>query len=216
MESRVKAKLRTQTGKSGTRKLRSAGLIPAVIYAPKKTGIPLTLDRMEATRLFSGRGLHRIWGMDIADDKGETACMVMCKDVQKDPVTGLITHIDFYEITSGHKLTTSIPIVYIGKAFGVTEQGGAMQTLMREIAIRCLPDHLPEYIEVNVEALHIGQNLAIRDIQNYPNVEFLDDTDRVMVTVAAIKEMKMTEAQPAEVEAAAPETQSKAAAKEAG
>ncbi len=216
MESRVKANFRTQTGKSGTRKLRSAGLIPAVIYAPKKPGIPLTLDRMEATRLFTGSGLHRIWGMDIAGDKGETAHMVMCKDVQKDPVTGLITHIDFYEVTSGHKLTTSIPVVYTGKAFGVTEQGGAMQTLMREISIRCLPENLPEYIEVNVETLHIGQNLAIRDIRTYPNVEFLDDTDRVMVTVAAIKEIKVTEAQPLETEAAATEAQPKAAAKDAG
>ena len=68
----------------------------------------------------------------------------------------------------------------------------------------------------SVETLHIGQNLAIRDIRTYPNVEFLDDTDRVMVTVAAIKEIKVTEAQPLETEAAATEAQPKAAAKDAG
>lgn len=217
MEIRVKAKRRTQTGKSCTRKLRRAGLIPAVIYAPQKPGMALTLDRLEASRLFSGRGLHQIWGMDISDENGEQSCMVMCKNLQRDPITGKIEHIDFYEILAGRKLTTSVPLVFTGKPFGVIEQGGAMQSLMREIEIRCLPDTLPEYIEVNVEHLHIGQNLAIRDIVNYPAIEFLADSDRVIVTVSAIKEIKMTDTPKEEVESAATtETPSKTDAKTAG
>jgi large subunit ribosomal protein L25 len=125
------------------------------------------------------------------------------KELQIEPVSRRFYHADFYEIRMDHKLTLEIPIRFSGAPIGV-QNGGELQHLKRELKVSCLPSDLPDFIDLDVSGLDIGNSIKVQDIKVPEGITVLDPGD---VGVAMVAVVKVSVPQPeaaAEEEAAAP------------
>jgi large subunit ribosomal protein L25 len=162
----------------------------------------LTLDRHTTDKLITGGGSRKIIDLNVTGVKGKTEkFQVMFKDIQRDALTRELIHIDFYEITRGQKITADIPVILKGDPIGVEEEGGALQFQLRELKIQCLPSDLPEFQEVDVSGLDIGESIAVKDLVVNPAVTLLDEPDRVVASVVVVKAAVLDEPEEEEEEA---------------
>ncbi|HPQ41839.1 MAG TPA: 50S ribosomal protein L25 [bacterium] len=184
---KLHAQIKTETGKGANRQFRRSGLVPAVLYGKQQDPIPLTLDQHDVERILAKGGGRRIQDMIIqglGDSDKET--LVMFKDIQRDPISGDLIHLDFYSIRSGQQLTLEVPIILTGEAQGVTEDGGALQFLTRAMEIQCLPKDLPEYITVDISALGIGDSISLGDVELPAGVTLTDEPAKTIASVVVI------------------------------
>jgi len=111
--------------------------------------------------------------------------------VQKDPITSKIVHIDFMHVSPERRLRLTVPVHLNGVPEGVKTHGGILQHIMRDLEIEALPADIPESIELNVEALGIGDSIHVRDITS-ENIVILSDLRRTIVTVVPPTVIKET------------------------
>ncbi len=180
----LKAKLREKTGKGYARKLRREGMIPAILYGPHlKESISLEVERKELKNAISHRSTHKqILTLDIVDQKVDKKWEVIIKSAQKNWLKGGIQHIDFLQVTRGEKLTTTVPLSFVGKTLG-EKVGGIVEHLVREIEIECVPRDIPPVIEVDVTLLDIGDSLRMRELKVSPKVKVLTHPEEIVVSV---------------------------------
>lgn len=188
------AESRDQFKKGPSRRLRKNGRIPAIIYGHSGTS-PISIDEHEFRTAFKRVSENTI--IQIKVDKKSVDVLV--KDFQSDIVTGRITHIDFYEIEKGKELRTNIPVYLLGTAEGVKE-GGILEQLMHEIEVACLPQNIPEKIEIEISSLDIGSSIHISDIEVPEGVRFLASPEQVVTLVTALREEKVEEVEEEELE----------------
>lgn len=154
----IEGQLRTEFGKGATRRLRSEGNVPAVIYGGAKEinfsapaaafrGIVYTPDFML---------------VDVTVD-GKTYNCVM-KDLQFDKVTDELIHVDFIELVRGKKVTVNIPLNFMGVPAGVREGGGRLVLKLKSLKVKVVPEHLAENIEVNIAKMRVGDNIRVQDV----------------------------------------------------
>jgi large subunit ribosomal protein L25 len=117
----------------------------------------------------------------LLDDKKDSQRKVLVREVQRDPVTGAILHLDFHQISLTKKLTIQVPIHLVGTPVGV-DDGGILQHALRDLEIECLPTAIPEKIEVDVSHLKIGDSVHVGDIR-VENAEILSDSKSSVVSV---------------------------------
>ena len=197
-EISLAATSRTTSGKGPARRSRREGNIPGVIYGPEVTPMSIEVtERAFRAAVKEASGTSAIFNLDV---DGKTN-KVIIRDVQRDPVTSHVTHIDFHAISMNKPLHLSIPISFVGTARGVKTDGGILQTTMREIEISCLPADIPEHLEVDVSDLGIGDSIHVRDLE-IPKVNILAEQQRTVVVVAAPTVVKEPEPTAEEVEAA--------------
>jgi len=200
---KLTSEYRETSGKGDARKMRAAGIVPAVLYGHKEKTLSIAVNELELRRILAGNWETAIVGLDI---KGKVAkeCDAIIKDVQQHPATGRILHVDFQHIRRGEKIRLTVPISIIGEPKGVKEMGGVLEHGSRELAIRVLPRNFPDKIELDVSSLGIHDSLHVRDlVVKYPDLEFLDDDD---VTLANVLPPRLeVEAIPAEGEEEAAE-----------
>jgi large subunit ribosomal protein L25 len=180
-EVALPAELREAGSKGVARRLRSAGGIPAVVYGLKTA--PYAVQVKESalrTAMKEAAGSAVLYDLQV----GDKANKVVIRDLQRDPLTSRITHIDFHAIAMDRPLRVRVPIHFVGTPVGVKVDAGIMQTTMREMSVSCLPKDMPEKIEINVEELGIGEAIHVRDI-DLPNVELLDEPQRTIVVISA-------------------------------
>mgnify|MGYP000402312635 CR=1 FL=1 len=180
-EVALPAELRDAGSKGVARRLRSAGNIPAVVYGLKTA--PYSVQVKESalrTAMKEAAGSAVLYDLQV----GDKANKVVIRDLQRDPLTSRITHIDFHAIAMDRPLRVRVPIHFVGTPVGVKVDAGIMQTTMREISVSCLPKDMPEKIEINVEELGIGEAIHVRDI-DLPNVELLGEPQRTVVVISA-------------------------------
>ena len=210
----LSADTRGGTGKGVARKLRAAGRIPAVIYGKGKAGEAISLDPALLERLLhtSESGMNTL--IDLSVD-GRTST-VLLKDLQRDPIRGRYLHADFFVVDLEQELQVAIPLHFVGKAKGL-EFGGIVEHPLREVEVACLPQAIPDSIEVDVTELNIGDSLHVRDLQTPAGVRVISDGDLAIALVeqpAIAEEPSVEEAAAAEVEGA--EAPAPEAAKESG
>ena len=111
---------------------------------------------------------------------------MLVKDYEEDILSGKIIHIDFYEIEQGKILRTHIPIHLEGSAIGARE-GGILEQLMHDIEVECLPQDIPEIINVDIAELDVGLAMHVSDIEPPENVKFLASEDQVVAIVTTAK-----------------------------
>lgn len=186
-EVSLAATAREGLGKGPARRSRRAGNIPGVLYGPEVS--PLTIELSEKAfraAVKEASGTSAIFNLDV---DGNTS-KVIIRDIQRDPVTSHVVHIDFHAIRMDKELHLSIPMRFVGIARGVKTDGGILQTTMRELEIACLPTDIPEHIDIDVTELGIGDSIHIRDL-NVPNARILDEPQRTVVVVAAPTVVKL-------------------------
>jgi len=196
MEKRkLKVKLRDRTGKEYVKKLRKNGLLPAVLYGPHlKKSLPLEVDMKELRSFLSQSDKAKIITLEITDQKTDKQHNVIIKDSQWDLIKGDLQHLDFYAVTRGETVTTTVPISFVGKSQG-EKIGGIVEHLVRELDLECLPKDLPSIIEVDITPLGLGDSLSVGDVKVPSGVKVLTHPQEVVVSVVlpAKEEVKVEE-----------------------
>jgi large subunit ribosomal protein L25 len=174
------AQPREKRGKGVSRKLRSSGRIPAVVYGHGETTRSLTVDARELERLFAH--IQRASTVINLKIEGEAEVKALVREVQSHPARGNILHVDFYQIHAGERITVEVPIHLVGTPAGV-KAGGILQHSLNELEIACLADQIPGEIRIDVSTLEIGDSLHVSDITLPEGVESLVDGERSICSV---------------------------------
>jgi large subunit ribosomal protein L25 len=186
---------REDTGKGASRRLRRlAGEIPAIVYGGKKDPAKISLAHKDVAKALENESFFsHIIGL-VIDGKSED---VIIKDIQRHPAKALIMHMDFFRVSKTTKLQTRAPLHFINEetCVGVKMGGGLIARSMTDIEISCLPKDLPEYIEVDMAEVDLGQTVHLSDIKLPKGVESValshgDDHD---LPVAAVNKPKAVE-----------------------
>lgn len=179
----LKTTQRNTFGKGSARALRREGLIPAVLYGPKRDSVPLTISPLELDKIYKDSGTERVILSLKIDNGGTQNVTVVVKEVQAAPVTGQYLHIDFYEISLNEEIVVNVPVEVTGRSKGV-ERGGFLQVVRHQLEISCIPTDMPDKIEVDVTNLDIGDSIHIGDLDLVGDkVRVLADTGLTVVTV---------------------------------
>jgi large subunit ribosomal protein L25 len=196
------AQRRTETGKGAARQIRSRGRIPAVIYGHGREPEALSISAMELDKALHGVSAESTV-IDLAVDGAGVQTLI--REIQRHPTRMSITHVDFYEIHAGEKITLDIPVRFVGSPDGVRNAGGVLEQFLREIAVEVLPQDIPHHIDVDVTDLGVAQSLHVADI-SVPNAKILSDLDQTICTVVPPRvEEEVPVEVVEEVEAAEPE-----------
>lgn len=189
---------RENTGKGVARRLRADGKVPAVVYGGHREATPISVDRKTVSELIqkSQHGIRSIFLLKMTDTDQQRHAMI--KDFQIDPISRKMTHIDFVRVSMDEKIKVTIPVHTVGSAIGVKE-GGLMDFQVRDLHIECLPNAIPDTIDVDITNLNIHDYLRIADLKLPEGVKVLDDPERVVVGVTHVR----AEAEPTPEAAAA-------------
>ena len=180
----LKAELRTITGRK-VKNLRIAGKVPAVIYGSEVKTLPITLDKRDTTNTLNKYSGSTILTIDV-EGKEHPA---LVREIQQDYIKGDLLHVDFLVISLTEKLRTYVSITLIGEAPVLEEYSALIVSGLDQIEVECLPQDLPEAIEVDVSSMEeIGAAIYLKDIPSIEKVEFLSDPDELIAVASAIKE----------------------------
>lgn len=198
----VSAQIREGTGKGAARKLRAAGRIPAVIYGPDLEARPLSLDAREVEHLFASISVENTL-VDVVIEKNGKREVVrsLVREVQVHAFRPQILHVDFYAVTAGEAVEVEVPVRLVGTPVGVKSQGGVLEHILHEIEVECLPENIPDFIEVDVSHLGIGDSIHVSDLE-VPDVRILEDLEVTVCTVAAPRVVAVEEVAAAAAEGA--------------
>lgn len=175
-------KRRDAKGKEVAKRLRRQGLVPAVLYGGAKSE-PVTVDPRSVLRIIHGReGSTQLLTLRI-DGEGAPR-MAIIRDMQFDPVTESLLHIDLQEVTADRAITVRVAVHPVGEAAGVKEQQGILNIVMHEVEVSCLPTQIPQRIDADVAALMIGDVLTVANLQVPEGVRILNDPGQAVVTVS--------------------------------
>lgn len=200
----ISAQPRERAGKGAARSTRRAGRIPAVIYGEKQEATLISVDPKELDRLVHKKAFFAsLLDVDIAGKKHR----VLPRDVQFNPVTDVIEHLDFQRIGKDTKIHVNVPVVVKNEAAAPgIKRGGVLNLVRHEIPFTCSPENIPQQIVVDLTGLDIGASIHISSIElpkgATPN---LRERDFTVVTIGAPSGLKAeAEATPAAAAAAAP------------
>jgi large subunit ribosomal protein L25 len=178
----IQVSAREPGSKHQARRLRREGKIPAILYGPKVQSIALELNKKEfSTRVADLEGSHLVRlksGSTTLADK-----VALVKEMQYHPISGDVIHADFYEVDLTARIEVSVPLHFVGKAAGVV-RGGILQPIVREIQVECLPLDIPEFFNVDVGALDIGDSVHVEELPMPKGVTAVYDSNFALVTVA--------------------------------
>jgi large subunit ribosomal protein L25 len=171
---------RAEHGHGRVKRMRHRGLIPAIVYGGQEAPLSIVIDAKHFTSVVKGRVPEStIFDLEL---EGMPRKKALIREVQVDPVTDQILHIDFQRILMTERITLNVDVVAVGEPVGVKTDGGILDHILREIEIRCLPGDIPSRVELDVSALKIGDSLHVSDL-SVPNVEILTPLDTPVVTV---------------------------------
>ena len=197
----LNAESREVEGKSSSRQLRRAGSVPAVIYGGKEEPLRISILEKDIAKASEIPGFAtQILSISISGKEQN----VIVKEIQRHPATERVLHADLMRVDPDTKISISVPVRFINEesCVGVKMHGGAISRLINDIDITCLASNLPEYIEVDVEALDIGDSIFLSALNlpegvEIPSLALGEDRDQAVVSVA---EAKILEIEPEVVE----------------
>jgi len=184
----LEATVRSDKGTGASRRLRHANQVPAIVYGLEKEVQNIALSHNKVWQAQDNEGFYSHILTLVIDGKKED---VILKDVQRHPFKPTILHLDFQRVDAKQELQTNVPLHFIGEEAAI-KAGGTVTHTMTELDVTCLPKNLPEFIEVDVAALEVGQTLHISDLtlpKGVASVELAkgESHDLAVVTVHAAK-----------------------------
>jgi large subunit ribosomal protein L25 len=183
----LQAKEREERGKNAARRLRASGMVPAVLYGDGSEARGTTAlavpDRVVDYTLHH-LGDNALYDIDLGAG-GSTARIV---DVQRDPVTGRLIHVDFAPVDMQERIEVTVPVHVVGEAPG-TEEGGVLQQVAYEVQIETLPGDIPQELTLDVSSLGMNENLTLADLMLPDVITLISDPEEVAATVTAPTEI---------------------------
>ncbi len=176
MELKLNAQIREKTEKLG------ADFIPAILYGKGIESQSLKLKRSDFEKLFTSAGESNLIDLDY----GSGSTKVLVKDLQRDILKDFITHVDLYQVNMKEKITTEIPLNFIGESRAVKELGGMIIKELRTIEVECLPNDLVDHIDVDISVLNnFDDAILANDLKLPENIKLANENNNVVVTAKA-------------------------------
>lgn len=200
----LQASKRDVVGKQ-VKTLRREGILPAIVYGRGISTIPISLNARNANQILSAISSSSLVVLVIDEEKHTT----LVREKQRDPVTGIVLHIDFHEVSMTEKLRTNVMLDFQGESLAVKELMGVLVIVLESLEIECLPQDLPDRIVADLSTLEeIGDSLYVRDIILPPNIELISDIDGLVVVISApaveeieeVEEVEITDEEPEVIE----------------
>lgn len=203
MKIEVVAYPREKQGTGASRRLRTSGRVPGVIYGADKPAQTIEVDQNALLRHLKMEAFHASI-LDMTVDG--TRERVLLRDFQMHPWKPIALHVDFQRVDPAKKIHMRVPLHFMNQetAPGVKLGGGAIQHVTNDIEVQCLPDALPEYIEVDLGNMQVGEAIHVQDLTLPPGVEI---TAKLRQDNPAVVILAVPRAQAGEEEAGAPVTE---------
>jgi len=204
----LRAERRDIFGKK-TKRLRSAGLIPATLYGPRMEPVSLQIQERDLRRVLDRAGTNQLISLLI--DRADNPTMTLAREIQRDLITQSLLHVDLYEVVMTHKITTEIPLSLVGEAPIVAEKTALLARGLDSVQVQCLPGELIESIEVDLTVLiDQDQVVLVKDLVVDDAIEILSGPEEVVVRVLPVRDLEEVVEEEVEV----PEVEVIAAARE--
>ena len=180
---KLEVRERKVLGSRPSRRLRSQGLIPGVLYGKGHSRAIVVPERDLRTAMTGPSGLHAI--LDVVIEGQTTAHPSILAEYEQDPIRGTISHIDLREIRLDQAIHATVVVHLVGESAGV-KSGGVLSLIARELQVEALPANVPEHIDVDIEHLEVGDVLRLADIPAIENVTFLDDLHETVIATVSM------------------------------
>ena len=172
-EFALNAEVRSDLGKGASRRLRrNVAMVPAVIYGGDKAPQSISLLAKDFAKLLENDAAYsHVLSLNVAGSNES----VVIKALQRHPAKGFVLHADFVRVIAGQKLTAHVPLHFINQetSVGVKQQGGEVSHVLAEVEVSCLPKDLPEFIEVDLAKVEVGQIVHLSDLKLPKGVELV-------------------------------------------
>ena len=179
METKLVALRREEAGKGVARKLRAAGRVPGVLYGHGEKPISLSVNSKELIHLFHhGGGSNALIGLEIDG----SSHLAIPREVQRDHIRGSFIHIDFLAVSRDETIKVMVEVTETGDAEGV-KAGGVVEHHLREVEVECLPQDVPERIEVDISAMQLGDMLRVGDLSAPKGATILTDPETSVISI---------------------------------
>lgn len=175
----IEVEARTDRGKNACRRSRASGRVPGNVYGMNLQPFAVAVDPKrveEVLTLASGR--NTIFSLSLAGGKENRD--VMLRELQRDPVTGRLVHVDFLRIDPEKRMHVMVPVRLLGIAEGVKNEAGILDFVQRTVEVACLPSDIPEYFEIDISELHLNQNVAVKGLVVEEGIEILEDPETIL------------------------------------
>ncbi|ACT56891.1 50S ribosomal protein L25/general stress protein Ctc [Candidatus Liberibacter asiaticus] len=182
-ECKLSAVMRDKVGKGSARLLRKNGQIPAIIYGNMSDPKPIALSAKDISkRLYSKNFMTTILTLDI----GKELVHVIPKDYQLDPVSDILIHADFLQVSEGSTVTVHVPVRFINenKSPGI-KQGGKLNVVCHEVSLLCPANNIPDSITVDLNDLKIGDSIHMEDIRLPEKTSSMSQLNITIATIVA-------------------------------
>ena len=179
-EITLRAETGRETGTRPSRRLRRHGRIPATIYGRGIDAMTIDVDGRELyAALTTEAGLNALINLEV----GKEEHLAVAREVQRHPVRGEITHLDFVKISLDEVIEAEVGIEFIGVPAGVREEGGIVETVNTSIMVNALPTAVPSSIPAEIGELGIGDTFTVEMLPDLEGVEYLADPDMPLATI---------------------------------
>src|ERR671915_680117 len=202
MAIEISARKRESQGTSAARRLRRKGLVPGIVYGGEQGAVNIELDHKA---LYLNLRNERFHASILTLELGGAKEQVLLRAVNMHPYKPQVQHVDFQRVQKDKKLHMEVPLHFINaeKSPGVKDQGGVVSHVLNELDITCFPDDLPEYIEVDLGGLAVGNSIHVRDLKLPQGVELALKKDENPVVATVVVPTLVTEEEEAAAAAAA-------------
>ena len=188
---KLQVKSRESRGSAASRRLRSSGLIPGVLYGNGDKAQPFAIEERVLRRALTGdHGLHAI--LDVVLEGQQRAHHAVLKEYQLDPTRSRLLHIDLQEVRLDQAIHAQVVVDLVGESEGAKE-GGVLSQVVREVNVEALPMEVPERLELDVSAMVIGDTLRVSDLRAPAGVKLLDDEETVLATLTPPTKVELPE-----------------------
>ena len=178
-----------KTGKGSSLSYRQQRQVPAVIYGPKMENLNCVMEEIFVVKHSGSKHESTIF-QTTSDDKSLNGLKVMLKQIDTHPGTNRPIHVDLYALDMTAKIKVNVTIEFEGEPVGVKDEGGALQTVLREVEIECNPTEIPNSIKVDISNLKLNDSLHVSDMTFPAGIEPMTAAERTICSVSMPKEEK--------------------------
>jgi len=193
----IEVERRETSGKKSRREAAQNGMIPGVVYGGGKEPVPIAVDPRKIIQIMrSQKGQNSILLFSLKGTKSQRHVMV--RDFQIDPTTNRLIHADFKRILLDEKIRVKVPIQLDGTSWGVKNQGGVVDVVMRDVEIECLPADIPDRLHVDLTPLKVGDSIKLADLMVSEKIKMLEEDLHQPIVVIAAPRVEAEPEKPAE------------------